>query len=65
MSGGRHSSRACGRQPERMLVVSRPILAILAVRRIIVIVIGVLGLISDMLFKWLNRRLFPWAQLGR
>ena len=55
----------CGRRPARMLVVSGPILAILAVRRIIVIVIGVLGLISDMLFKWLNRRLFPWAQLGR
>ena len=33
-------------------------------RWIIVIgVIGVIGLISDVLFKWINRRRFPWAQL--
>ena len=25
----------------------------------------VIGLISDLGFKWSNRRLFPWAQLGR
>jgi NitT/TauT family transport system permease protein len=30
-----------------------------------IIVIGLIGLISDLGFKWLNRRLFPWAQLGR
>jgi ABC-type nitrate/sulfonate/bicarbonate transport system permease component len=24
-------------------------------------VIGVIGLISDFLFKWGNRRLFPWS----
>ena len=28
-------------------------------------IFGVIGLVSDMLFKGLNRRLFPWAQLGR
>jgi NitT/TauT family transport system permease protein len=41
--------------------------ALLATDQIIfgIIVIGVIGLVSDMLFKWLNRRLFPWAQLGR
>ena len=40
--------------------------ALLATDQIIfgIIVIGVIGLVSDMLFKWLNRRLFPWAQLG-
>jgi hypothetical protein len=25
----------------------------------------VIGLISDVLFKAANRRLYPWAQLGR
>ncbi len=30
-----------------------------------IIVIGLIGLISDLGFKWSNRRLFPWAQLGR
>ena len=28
-----------------------------------IIVIGVIGLVSDFLFKALNRRLFPWAAL--
>ena len=41
--------------------------ALLATGQIIfgIIVIGLIGLASDLLFKWLNRRLFPWAQLGR
>ncbi len=26
-----------------------------------IIVIGLIGLISDFLFKWVNRRLFPWS----
>ena len=41
--------------------------ALLATDQIIfgIIVIGLIGLISDMGFKWLNRSLFPWAQLGR
>ena len=41
--------------------------ALLATDQIIfgIIVIGVIGLISDIGFKWLNRRLFPWALLGR
>jgi len=41
--------------------------ALLATDQIIfgIIVIGVIGLVSDMSFKWLNRRLFPWALLGR
>src|ERR1044072_1824537 len=26
-----------------------------------IIVIGVIGLISDFLFKWANQRLFPWS----
>ena len=26
-----------------------------------IIVIGIIGLISDFLFKWVNRRLFPWS----
>ena len=41
--------------------------ALLATDQIIfgIIVIGVIGLISDVLFKSLNRALFPWAQLGR
>jgi NitT/TauT family transport system permease protein len=41
--------------------------ALLATDQIIfgIIVIGLIGLASDLLFKWINRRLFPWAQLGR
>ena len=41
--------------------------ALLATDQIIfgIIVIGAIGLVSDLAFKWLNRRLFPWAQLGR
>ena len=41
--------------------------ALLATDQIIfgIIVIGVIGLVSDIGFKWLNRRLFPWALLGR
>ncbi len=41
--------------------------ALLATDQIIfgIIVIGLIGLASDMLFKWANRRLYPWAQLGR
>jgi len=41
--------------------------ALLATDQIIfgIIVIGLIGLISDLLFKWGNRKLFPWAQLGR
>ena len=41
--------------------------ALLATDQIIfgIIVIGVIGLVSDFAFKWFNRRLFPWAQLGR
>ncbi len=40
--------------------------ALLATDQIIfgIIVIGLIGLVSDLGFKWLNRRLFPWAQLG-
>ena len=30
-----------------------------------IIVIGLIGLVSDFAFKALNRRMFPWAQLGR
>ncbi len=30
-----------------------------------IIVIGLIGLISDFFFKWVNRSLFPWAQLGK
>ena len=26
-----------------------------------IIVIGVIGLISDFAFKWANQRLFPWS----
>jgi NitT/TauT family transport system permease protein len=26
-----------------------------------IIVIGVIGLISDFLFKWANQRLYPWS----
>ena len=41
--------------------------ALLATDQIIfgIIVIGVFGLVTDLAFKALNRRLFPWAQLGR
>ena len=41
--------------------------ALLATDQIIfgIIVIGLIGLLSDFFFKWLNRRLFPWAQLGK
>jgi NitT/TauT family transport system permease protein len=41
--------------------------ALLATDQIIfgIIVIGLIGLVSDMAFKQLNGRLFPWAQLGR
>jgi NitT/TauT family transport system permease protein len=41
--------------------------ALLATDQIIfgIIVIGLIGLVSDFLFKWGNRSLFPWAQLGR
>jgi NitT/TauT family transport system permease protein len=37
--------------------------ALLATGQIIfgIIVIGIIGLISDFLFKWGNRRLFPWS----
>lgn len=41
--------------------------ALLATDQIIfgIIVIGLIGLLSDLLFKAVNRRLFPWAALGR
>ena len=41
--------------------------ALLATDQIIfgIIVIGLIGLASDLAFKALNRRLFPWAQLDR
>jgi NitT/TauT family transport system permease protein len=41
--------------------------ALLATDQIIfgIIVIGLIGLVSDFAFKWFNRRLFSWAQLGR
>jgi len=41
--------------------------ALLATDQIIfgIIVIGLIGLCSDLAFKWLNRRLFRWAQLGK
>lgn len=41
--------------------------ALLATDQIIfgIIVIGLIGLVSDLLFKWVNRRLFPWASLGK
>jgi NitT/TauT family transport system permease protein len=41
--------------------------ALLATDQIIfgIIVIGLIGLLSDLLFKFVNRRCFPWAQLGR
>jgi NitT/TauT family transport system permease protein len=41
--------------------------ALLATDQIIfgILVIGVIGLVSDFAFKWLNRKMFPWAQIGR
>jgi len=41
--------------------------ALLATDQIIfgIIVIGLIGLVSDFAFKWFNQWLFPWAQLGR
>jgi len=41
--------------------------ALLATDQIIfgIIVIGLIGLVSDFAFKAFNRRLFPWALLGR
>jgi len=41
--------------------------ALLATGQIIfgIIVIGVIGLVSDLAFKWANRRLFPWALIAR
>ena len=41
--------------------------ALLATDQIIfgIIVIGLIGLVSDLAFKAFNRRLFPWALLGR
>ncbi len=41
--------------------------ALLATDQIIfgIMVIGLIGLLSDLCFKAVNRKLFPWAQLGR
>ena len=41
--------------------------ALLATDQIIfgIIVIGLIGLASDLAFKWANARLYPWAALGR
>lgn len=41
--------------------------ALLATDQIIfgILVIGVIGLVSDFAFKWVNRQLFPWAQIGK
>jgi NitT/TauT family transport system permease protein len=41
--------------------------ALLATDQIIfgIIVIGLIGLVSDLLFKALNRKFFPWAALGK
>ena len=41
--------------------------ALLATDQIIfgIVVIGVIGLVSDLAFKRLNRQLFSWAQIGR
>ena len=41
--------------------------ALLATDQIIfgIIVIGLIGLVSDFAFKWANRRLYPWALIGR
>jgi NitT/TauT family transport system permease protein len=40
--------------------------ALLATDQIIfgILVIGVIGLVSDFAFKWVNRRLFPWSRLS-
>jgi len=39
--------------------------ALLATDQIIfgIIVIGLIGLLSDLFFKWVNRKMFPWAKL--
>ena len=39
--------------------------ALLATDQIIfgIIVIGVIGLVTDLVFKFMNRKLFPWAKL--
>jgi NitT/TauT family transport system permease protein len=41
--------------------------ALLATDQIIfgIVVIGLIGLVSDLMFELANRKLFPWAQLGR
>ena len=41
--------------------------ALLATDQIIfgIIVIGVIGLVSDLVFKRVNQRLYPWAQLAK
>jgi NitT/TauT family transport system permease protein len=39
--------------------------ALLATDQIGIIVIGPIGLVSDFAFKGANRKLIPWAQLGR
>jgi NitT/TauT family transport system permease protein len=41
--------------------------ALLATDQIIfgIIVIGLIGLLSDLFFKVVNRKLFPWAALGK
>jgi len=41
--------------------------ALLATDQIIfgIIVIGLIGLVSDLFFQWVSRRLYPWAALGR
>jgi NitT/TauT family transport system permease protein len=41
--------------------------ALLATDQIIfgIIVIGLIGLVTDFAFKAFNRKLFPWAQIGR
>ena len=41
--------------------------ALLATDQIIFgsIVIGLIGLISDLFFKTVNRKMFPWAALGK
>jgi NitT/TauT family transport system permease protein len=40
--------------------------ALLATDQIIfgILVIGVIGLVSDFAFKWVNRKLFPWSRLS-
>ena len=41
--------------------------ALLATDQIIfgIIVIGLIGLVSDLFFKTVNRKMFPWAALGK